>query len=278
MDNYNEKIQEINRKMSDGFFTSKDHQRKVLDLIKETYDLIKYPDQEIANKYFWEQVKAGKFKKMTKIFYINYYGKTRHSEIENMGESVYTNQIFGKDWGGTWRTDNWVLEQPVKEKYGSETYYTRQQCFHKPENLNYAEIEYNTLMEIHHVKEKHKDFMKMMGLDVDAIFHLVELRSQAKEFQIVRPVSKEARIIKMVQRNIQAEIDKGVKIAKLFDTLPISTSTQICSNWNNTTWLRTYWYYNSQLTPFDVIIKIVAQALEDGVIKKEDHWLAELVA
>lgn len=279
MTNYKQQIQEINEKMIDGFFTSKDHQRKVIDLIKATYDLIKFPNDEIVDKYFWDQVKLGNFKKMQKLFHINYWGNTKHTNQEAFGGRVYVKQIFGKNFG-EWNfyTDNWTLEQPIQHKDGGKTYWTREPRFHKPENLNHATINYNVCMDLHNVKEKHREFFTIMGLDVDAIFHLVELRKQAKEYPIVRPESKQAKIIRNVTNKIKQQIEKGEHEIKLFrGNLDIHTSSQYCSNWNGTRWIRTYWYYNSKLTPFETIIEIVKKALEDGLVTIEDYWVKTLV-
>lgn len=266
---YKSNIEHINQKMQNGYFTSKEKQKEVLKLISETYQLINQPDHELALKYFWEQVKKGNFKKMEKIFWISYWGDSKHSNSEHMGESIYVKQIFGKEWGSTWRVDNWTLEQPVQENHGGKKYYTRQPCFHKPENLNFAKITYDTLNEIHHVKEKHREFLKIMGLDVDAIYHLVELRNLAKEYQIMRPVSKEAKLTQKISQCIKEQIDQGINELKIYERLPITCNSHYCSNWNGTKWIRTIWFYNFKLTKYSTIIEIIKKAIEDGVIDEE---------
>lgn len=131
---------------------------------------------------------------------------------------------------------------------------------------------YDLPMYPHLIREKHLAKVEEVDAETaDKIRFLVELRNAVTEAPINKPVPKSnieseyEEKVRVVLADILAKRKtqylRGIELGELFGYLPVTCNTHMVTNAHGTTFVRTFYYLNGELTPLNVIIA-AAEELE----------------
>jgi hypothetical protein len=128
--------------------------------------------------------------------------------------------------------------------------------------------------DIHQVREaKHAAFF---GEEWSRVAFLVDLRNAIKSSEIVRvesPNKAETELRARVERTISEEMARigkqyadAIDLGRILKGLPVSANSHYVTNEFGTTFIRTFWYLNGELTRFNVIAAAYEALVHEGTI------------